>query len=91
VRFALVSPAKIGILVQRVVGTQTLLGRTVPKLRAVGAVPLGTFRKGRSSVRWDRTVNGRPLKPGTYRVTPRAVAKDGAVREFGTPRTVRLR
>jgi hypothetical protein len=89
--FNLASGSKIGILVQRVVGTTRLFGKTVPKLRLVGAVPLGSFRKGRSSVRWDGRVNGKRLKPGTYRVTPRAVASGNVIRELGTSRTVRVK
>jgi hypothetical protein len=88
--FNLASSSKVGILVQRIVGTQRLLGKAVPKLRLVGAVPLGSFRKGRSSVRWDGRVDGKRLKPGTYQVTPRAVASSGVIRELGTPRTIRV-
>jgi WD40-like Beta Propeller Repeat len=83
--------SKIGILVQRVVGKTRLLGKTVPKLRPVGAVPLGSFKKGRSSIRWNGKVNGKALKPGTYQVTPRSVAGGDVIREFGTPRTIRVR
>ena len=54
-------------------------------------MPFGSFKKGRSSVRWNGKVNGKALKPGTYQVTPRSVASDGVIREFGTPRTIRVR
>lgn len=81
----------IGILVQRVVGKRKLFGRTVPKLRMVGRVPLGTFAKGKGKVRWDLRVDGKRLKPGRYQVTVRAVTKKLAVRDFGRPRIIRVR
>ena len=54
-------------------------------------MPLGKFKKGRGHVRWDGRVNGRKLKRGTYQVTPRAVSPKGAILDFGTPRTFRVK
>jgi hypothetical protein len=81
----------IGILVQRVVGKKRLFGRTVPKLRLVGRVPLGRFSKRKGKVRWDLRVDGKRLKPGRYQVTVRAVTKKLAVRDFGRPRIIRVK
>ncbi len=89
--FDLQLPSGIGILVQRVVGHQKLLGKTAPKLRLVGRVPLGKFSKGRGHVRWDGRVNGRRLPRGTYQVTVRAVSPKGDVLDFGTPHIVKAR
>jgi len=81
----------IGILVQKVVGKRKLFGRTVPKLKMVGRVPLGTFAKGKGKVDWDLRVDGKRLKPGRYQVTVRAVTKKLAVRDFGRPQIIRVR
>ncbi len=83
--------ASIGILVQRVVGHQQLLGRTAPRLKLIGRVPLGRFSRGRVHVRWDRKVNGRPLAPGLYQITVRALAPNGRVEDLGRPRAFRIR
>lgn len=64
---------QIGIFVARVTGTRRLLGRSVPRLRPVGRVPLGVARRGRNLFRWDGRVGGRPLKPGTYLLTYRTL------------------
>jgi hypothetical protein len=86
VRFALAQQSGVGILVQRVVGHHTLLGRRVPKLRTVGRVPFGSFRRGGHRVHWNLRVNGKRLQKGTYLVTPRALTSKGVVRELGKPR-----
>ncbi len=83
--------AGIGILVQRVVGHQQLLGRTAPKLKLVGRVPLGRFSRGSVHVRWDRKVDGRRLAPGLYQITVRALAPNGRVEDLGRPRAFRIR
>jgi hypothetical protein len=57
----------------------------------VGRVPLGKFRKGRGHVKWNRRVGGKRLKPGEYQVTVRAVSPNGAVLDYGTPRTFRVK
>jgi hypothetical protein len=87
----LLAPTGVGILVQRIVGHHKLLGKTVPKLRFVGRVPFGLQKKGHFRVRWDHKVNGRPLKPGRYLVTVRAVTRNDVVRELGGSFTVRIR
>jgi hypothetical protein len=66
-------PTKIGIFVNRVTGTRRLLGRTVPRLRVVGRVPLGSARKGSNRLRWDGRVAGKRLKAGTYLLTYRTL------------------
>jgi hypothetical protein len=88
--FALLQPASVGILVQRVVGHHVLLGRRVPTLVPVGRVPFGAFHRGRSHVKWNLRVNGRPLRSGTYQVTVRALTPDGKVRDMATPRIIHI-
>ncbi len=85
VRVHLVVPSLVGIIVQKVVGHTKLLGRTVSKLRFVGRVPLGSFRKGASKVQWNLRVAGRPLAPGRYQVTPRSLTASGGIRDLGKP------
>ena len=63
----------IGIFVVRVIGKRELMGRTVPRIRQVGRVPLGATRKGRNTFRWNGKVNGKRLKRGTYLLTYRAL------------------
>lgn len=86
----LFSPTGVGLLVQRIVGRHRVLGRPAFKLRQVGRVPLGAFKRGRGRTQWDLEVNGKPLKPGRYLVTPRAVTRRLAVRELGKPRVIRI-
>jgi hypothetical protein len=91
ITFTLTSTSLVGIIVQRIVGTTRVLGHTAPKLRFVGRVPLGRFKKGRGHhVRWDRRVNGRELRPGRYLVTVRSVTRKGQVRDLGKPVNVRI-
>jgi hypothetical protein len=66
----------IGIFVVRVTGKRKLLGRSVPKVRLVGRVPLGKTRKGTNRFRWNLKVNGKRLKPGTYLLTYRALKRN---------------
>jgi hypothetical protein len=91
VTFNVLDPTGIGILVQRVVGTHKLFGKSVPKLAPVGRVPLGKFKRGNGHVRWNLRVGGKRLKPGRYLVTVRAVSPKGAIRDLGTPRTFTVR
>ena len=86
----LLAPTGVGIFVQRIVGHHELLGKTVPKLRAVGGVPFGQHAAGLFRTRWDHKVDGRRLKPGRYLVTVRAVTTDGLVRELGRSFRVRV-
>jgi hypothetical protein len=62
----LVNTASIGFLVERYVSRR--------ELRRVGRVPFGVKRRGRQRVRWNMTLNGRPLRRGRYRITLRALA-----------------
>lgn len=55
---------RVGIIVQRIVGTQQI---------RIGRVAFGFHRKGRPQIRWDLRVNGRKLPAGRYLVTLRAV------------------
>jgi hypothetical protein len=87
----LLAPAGVGILVQRVVGHHRVLGRRAPKLKLVGRVPLGHFKRGHAKVKWDHTVNGHPLRPGLYQVTVRALAPNDRIEDLGTPRLMRIR
>jgi WD40-like Beta Propeller Repeat len=91
VSFTLLQPLNVGILVQRVVGHHKLFGRKVPKLKLVGRVPLGKFKKGHDKTHWNLKVNGKRLRPGTYQVTPRAVAKNGRIRDLGKPSIIRVK
>jgi hypothetical protein len=63
----------IGIFVVRVTGKRKLLGRTVPRIRQIGRVPLGATRKGRNRFRWNGKVNGKRLRRGTYLLTYRSL------------------
>jgi hypothetical protein len=65
--------SQIGIFVARVVGKRKLLGRTAPRLRVIGKVPLGAAKRGRIRKRWDGKVNGKRLRPGTYLLTYRSL------------------
>ena len=76
----------IGIFVVRVKGKRKLLGRTVPRIKQVGRVPLGKTRKGRNLFRWNGKVNGRRLKPGTYLLTFRALRRERVVSTSGSVR-----
>jgi WD40-like Beta Propeller Repeat len=87
----LISPAPVGLLVQRVVGHHRLLGRRVPKLRPAGRIPLGKFRRGHHTIHWRPRVNGHRLRPGLYQFTPRALTRSGKVRDLGRPRLLRVR
>jgi hypothetical protein len=72
--------------VVRVTGKRKLLGRTVPKIKQVGRVPLGKTRKGRNLFRWDGKVNGKRLKRGTYLLTFRALRRERVVSTSGSVR-----
>jgi WD40-like Beta Propeller Repeat len=87
----LLTGARIGIIVQRVVGHHRLFRHVVPTLRTVGRVPLGSFRRGHLRVRWNRSVDGRRLRRGLYQVTVRALARNGRVEDLGRPRLLRIR
>ena len=76
----------IGIFVVRVTGKRKLLGRSVPKIKQVGRVPLGKTRKGRNLFRWDGKVNGKRLKRGTYLLTFRALRRERVVSTSGSVR-----
>jgi hypothetical protein len=91
VSFQLAGSTGVGILVQRIVGHHKLLGHRVWKLRTVGRVPLGQFRRGHHKVAWDLHVNGRQLPPGRYLVTPRLVTARKIVHELGKPRVLTIR
>jgi hypothetical protein len=91
VGFALAQKSQTGLLVQRIVGRRRLLGRRAPKLKPVGRVPLGRFRKGRHRKRWNFAVRGRKLRRGCYLVSVRALTRKKQVRDLSTPYTVRIR
>lgn len=92
VSFQLINAALIGILVQRVVGHHQVLGHRVARLRLVGRVPLGRFRRGHGRIHWDGRVGGRRLRAGLYQVKVRALARNRRrVEDLGRPRTIRIR
>jgi hypothetical protein len=76
----------IGIFVARVTGKRKLLGRTVPRIRVVGRVPLGATRKGTNTFRWNGKVEGRRLKRGTYLLTYRALRGNRVLNTSGSIR-----
>ncbi len=78
----LTAASGVGLFVQRITGRHRVLGKRAFKLRTVGRVPLGTFKKGKLRKRWDFRVNGKRLRPGRYLVTVRAV-RGKTVRELG--------
>ncbi len=76
----------IGIFVARVTGKRKLLGRTVPRIKPVGRVPLGKTRKGRNRFRWNGKVSGKRLRPGKYLLTFRALRRTRVVSTSGSVR-----
>jgi hypothetical protein len=79
----------IGIFVARVLGTRKVLGRSVPRVGAVGRVPLGAARSARlQHFRWNGRVNGRRLPAGTYLLTFRGLNRRGRV--LATSRSIRF-
>ena len=60
----------MGILVQRL-----LHGKVVQ----VARVPFGPQPLGRVRLKWNRKVAGKPLQPGTYLITVRALDQHGHV------------
>ena len=69
-----ISGQTVGIFVVRVTGgTRKVLGRSQPRVRVVGRVPLGSVRNGRNRFRWNGRVNGKRLSAGTYLLTYRAL------------------
>ena len=61
---ALNGPASVGFMVQRKVGK---------RFTRVGRVPFGTRRRG-AKLHWNLRLDGKPLSPGTYRITLRVLA-----------------
>jgi WD40-like Beta Propeller Repeat len=84
----LTTKSQIGIFIARVTGKRKLLGRTVPRIREVGRVPLGRAKKGRNRFRWNRKVNGKRLRPGTYLLTYRSLR---GKRITNTSNSIRIR
>jgi hypothetical protein len=82
-RLELSDSSSVGLLVQRVTGHHRLMGRRVPMLKPAGRIPLGAFTRGRHTVHWRAR--------GLYQFTPRALARNGRVRDLGTPRIFRVR
>jgi hypothetical protein len=79
----------VGIIIARIAGTRRLFGRRVPRIRAVGKVPLGATRSRRPRFRWNARVNGRRLAPGNYLLTFRALSSRNRV--LATSRSIRFR
>jgi hypothetical protein len=89
-RAQLDQPLSVGILVKRVAGTRTLFGQRVPRLVAVGRVPLGRQKRGRVKIPWTGRVGGKRLRPGLYQITLRAL-RGSRVIDLSKPRLVRVR
>jgi hypothetical protein len=85
----LTQSAKVGILVQRILGKTKVLRRKAYEVETVGRFPLGEFPEGRLRTTWDLTVDGQKLAPGRYLVTLRSVEEDIAL-ELGRPRVLRI-
>jgi hypothetical protein len=86
-RVSLTTPGQlIGIVVARVTGTRKLLGRTVPRIRPVGRVPLGKTKRGLNRFRWNGKVEGKRLKPGTYLLTYRSLKRGRILSTSGSLR-----
>jgi hypothetical protein len=86
----LAASAGVGILVQRIVGRHMVLGRREFRLRKVGRIPLGQFRKGHHVIPWKLRINGRRPRPGRYLLTLRALSRRGVVRQLATPKVFRV-
>jgi hypothetical protein len=87
----LLQASGVGLLVQRIVGRHRVLGHRAFKLRKVGRVPLGKFKRGHLHTHWNLKVNGKRLRPGRYLVTVRGVSPKRVVRELGKPKVIRIR
>jgi hypothetical protein len=72
----------VGIIVAKVTGKTTVLGRKVPKIKPVGRVPLGKAKKGRNHFTWNGKVNGKKLAKGKYLLTFRLLTSHGRVRNL---------
>ena len=58
----------VGILVQRIIGTKRVHGKSVPiLLRNVGRVPLGLHHRGQVKIHWNLKVNGHLLRRASTR------------------------
>ena len=91
VKAQLLTAAGIGILVQRVVGHQRLLGRRMPRLKLVGRVPLGHFLvRAQADPLGPQGGRNSKLKPGLYQITVRALAPNGRIEDLGRPSLVRV-
>lgn len=73
----------VGILVERILSTKHVHGRTVFVLKPVGKVPLGAQRSGHLRIRWNLKVNGHRLGRGKYLILI-------TLRAFNRSRTVLL-
>jgi hypothetical protein len=72
---------RVGILVERIVGTKHI---------RIGRVPFGFHHTGRLRIRWDLRVNGRKLPQGRYLVTLRALDNDNRVTARALPITIQI-
>jgi hypothetical protein len=79
---------KVGIIVDRIKPRST--GRSPRSTERVGRVPLGTHPRSTLRLKWDLRVGGKPLKPGRYRVTLRALDKKGNVVGLSKAVTIRI-
>jgi virginiamycin B lyase len=71
--------ARVGILVEQVLGTKRL---------RIGRVPFGFHRTGRLRISWNLRVNGRKLPQGRYLITLRALDNHDRVIAQALPATL---
>ena len=81
------------LLVQRITGTTLVFGRSSPKLKTIGTLPLGRRKLDRRfSFTPSFRVGGRPLADGKYRLTvQRLIPGKGKPGELSAPLDVTLR
>lgn len=70
-------------------GSPERVGQHGPK--RVGRVPLGTHPRSTLHLRWDLRVNGKRLHAGRYRITLRALDKNGNILGLSTPVQIRVK
>jgi hypothetical protein len=89
IRTRTIASTLIGLLVQRIVGTHKLFGRTVPTLVDVGRIPLGLHRQA-FTVPTPLAVGGHRLQDGEYLITARTLTAQGVVKDLSVSLAVRV-
>jgi hypothetical protein len=83
--------SSLRLIVQRVTGSERVLGKRAPTLELVGQAPLGRFGKGSMHKRWNFKVDGKALPAGRYQVTVALAGAKDALRDLGLPRLIVVR